>query len=163
MAAWQFQFSLLPVAGILRLHGKVVTTLPEYDMRNPDAPIKELSDFNNYWEGIRMPSPWIESLERLLPQKKSWSDEAKMFGDDESDNIEVWNDDINCSIDVRNLNMPLVISIVQIANHMQCKIILKDGGLLIDPDIFKVTSELKNSRAMRLVTDPIGFLKQQST
>ena len=161
MAIWQFQFSLVPILGIRRVHGKVVTKLPEYATRDPDAPVKELSEFNNYWEDFDFSSDSVKSLQNLLPTKPSWSEDAKMFGSNEGDSIEVWDDDIECSIDVRNLNIPLLSAIVQIANDMQCKIILKDGGRLVDPDIQNVITELENSPATKFVLNPIEFIKNR--
>jgi len=161
MAIWQFQFSLIPTAGILKAHGGLIATLPEYATRDPDSPVKELSEFNNYWTDIELASPLVGLLEQLLPPKKSWSKDAKMFGCDEKNNIEIWGDDINCAVDVRDLDISLLSSIIEIAKNMQCKIVLKDGGRVIDPDIPKVMDALNNSLSMKFVLDPVRYMQSR--
>ena len=159
MAIWQFRFSLVPTAGILKTYGGLVDALPEYAQHDPNATVKEVSEFNNYWEGVDFSSPFMKSLESILPPRKSWSDDAKMFGSEDGNKIEVWNDDIVCSIDVRNFDIPFISSILEVARGMQCKVALKDGGRLIDPNLSDLLVEINNSRSMQFVQNPVDFLK----
>jgi hypothetical protein len=38
-----------------------------------------------------------------------------MFGDDESNHIEIRDDDVHCRLDLRNIDVPLLTRIVEIA------------------------------------------------
>ena len=161
MAAWQFQFALVPKAGILKVHGHLPETLPEYGMHIPEEQVKDSSEFNNYWENAEPSSFPMKALKSVLLPQESWSNDAKMFGSANGNSIEIWSDDIFCAIDVRNLDISLLRSILEIANNMQCKVALKDRGRLIDPDLATVLTEIRNSPAKKFVENPIDFIKNR--
>lgn len=158
MAIWHFEFSLIPTAGIYKAHNKMVDFLPEYGRRQPDAPVLESEDFFNYWAGSDLSSAPVRLLEQLLPQKISWSCDARMYGSKEQSQLEVWDDDIHCVFNVSKLDIPLLTTVVIIARDLDCKLALKDNGRLIDPDMDMVIEALRNSLAWKFVKDPEGVL-----
>lgn len=161
MAAWQFQFSLVPEAGIKRVHGELVSALPEYGARDPDGSIKEITDFENYWDGIEIPPFLLQAMEDLLPERASWDSDARMFGSEGNNSIEVWSDDINCCIDMKQFEPAILATIVEIAQQAKCKIVLKEGGRVIDPVLTALVAEANRSAAKRFVEDPITFITQR--
>lgn len=163
MAIWQFQFSLIPVDGIVKHFGEIVPNLSEYQRRLADAPVKDLADFCDYWEGVNRPKELMSALAELLPKRESWSDDALMFGAESSDQIEIWPDDIDCAIDVRTLNWGLVNSIISIAAKLNCKIVLKDDGRVIDPDISAVADAIRDSVAWQFLQAPIEYILTRET
>lgn len=158
MAIWHFEFSLIPIAGIYKAHGKMVDFLPEYGQRQPDAPFLEDADFFNYWAGSDLSSGPVRLLEKLLPQKESWRDNARMYGSKDQSQLEVGNEDIRCIFNVSKLDIPLLTAVINIARELDCKLALKDGGKLIDPDMDMVIEALRNSLAWKFVKDPEGVL-----
>ncbi|WP_423036993.1 hypothetical protein [Undibacterium sp. Tian12W] len=158
MAIWHFEFSLIPTAGICKAHGKMVDFLPEYGRHQPDAPLLENDDFFNYWAGSDLSSGPVRLLEQLLPHKTSWSSDARMYGSKEQSQLEVWDDGIHCAFNVANLDVTLLTAIVNIAHDLDCKLALKDGGRLIDPDTDMVIEALRDSLAWKFVKDPEGVL-----
>ena len=161
MAAWQFQFSLVPEAGIRRVHGQIVGVLPEYMAHISNGPVREISEFENYWESIEIPPFALEILEELLPERVSWSGDARMFGSEDGNSIEVWGDDINCYIDVRNFDLSFLESLIDIARKASCMIVLKDDGRVIDPVLVSLVNEVGRSSAAKFVENPSAFISQR--
>lgn len=159
MAAWQFHFSLIPSVSIARHHGTDAVCLPAYvSMLNKGLPEVE-TEFIDYWAGVDMTVPPIQALKALLPPMESWSETAEMFGTHKGDRIEIWNDDIRIDIDVTDLKPDLLRAIVAIAAELDCKIVSKDDGKPIAPDLPLVVDALFNSRAMQFARDPEGFIE----
>jgi hypothetical protein len=127
MAVWQFKFTVLPVAGILRVHGKMVDALPQFAARTPDAVFDEEEEFPNYWEGIDS-TPMKKLAESVLPLAKSWSEEATMFGDSKRDDIQIWEDSVDVRLDCSNLDLTLLDAIVSTARKWNCCLVLCEGG-----------------------------------
>lgn len=158
MAVYQFQFVLIPSAGISRLHAGKVDFIGEYAARDIDAEVDLDEESPNYWEGIDK-KPLQQVIEGLLPACESWSEDALMYGDSEGDHIEIWDNTVDVSLDARNLNASLLLAIIAAAQTQNCKLVLKDGGKVIAPNLDEVTAGLNESSAMKFLRDPAGFLK----
>lgn len=152
MAIWQFKFSLVPAENVVRLHGErpetleqyQALTLPEYD---PDAV------FQNYWAG-RDPRALAPEVLTLLPEASSWSDEARMFGSDEGDWLELWDQDVNCRIDVPNFSKSYAQGLVDLAERHGCLLAISPTGELIDPDLGGLCDQIMRSRAYHFCSNP---------
>lgn len=105
----------------------------------------------------------LEAIMRLLPPAKSWSPEARMFGEAEGDRIEVWNDDINCAFDLRTFSKDLLVAIVQVAARAQCKLVLHGTGEVIEPDLQVVLNKILASDAYSFCAGPAKFLREKRT
>lgn len=158
MAVYQFQFVLLPMKGISRVHSDKVDFLDEFAARVPDAHIDLDAELPNYWEGFDK-NPLQQVIESFLPQCKSWSEEALMYGDSKNDLIEIWHDTVDVSLDARSLNKALLLAIIDVAQAQNYKIVLKDGGKVISPNLEEVVAGLNSSSAMKFLRDPAGFFK----
>lgn len=158
MAVYQFQFVVIPSAGIARLHTGKVDFIGEYAARHIDAEIDLDEESPNYWEGIDK-KPMQQVIEGLLPACESWSEDALMFGDSEGDHIEIWDNTVDVSLDARNLNASLLFAVIAAAQIQNCKLVLKDGGKVIAPNLDEVTTSLNESSAMKFLRDPAGFFK----
>src|SRR4026209_2688999 len=107
MAIWEFQVSLVPKAGIERIHGSVPSSLPDYQAADPEALPDEATDFPNYWESLD-PRPTLDStISAVLASLESWTPEAQMYGVDNGNRVEVWSDDVNFRMDLRNPDLRL--------------------------------------------------------
>src|SRR5262245_32241226 len=92
MAIWQLTFHLVPREAVEQLHGPTAIALAAFrpvDLETYD----ENAESPNYWAG-RSPRSYTEAVEALLPPRKSWSPDALMFGDEEGDGIELWDDGV---------------------------------------------------------------------
>lgn len=158
MSVNQFQFVLIPSYGIARLHSGNVDFIDEYAARPLDIEVDLDEESPNYWEGIDK-KPLQEAIEGLLPACDSWSDEALMYGDSGGDHIEIWDNTIDVSLDARNLNASLLLAIIALAQAQNCKLVLKDGGKVIAPNLDEVVAGLNESSAMKFLRNPAGFLK----
>lgn len=161
MAVWQFKFSLVPTSGIVGEHGRLVVVLPEYGSSQSSSSADDAEDahFVNYWEKAGMTPASLQSLMELLPSTESWSDEARMFGEAEGDRIEVWEDDINCALDLRTFSKDLLQAIVQIASRAQCKLVLHGTGEVIEPELPVVLDKILASNAYLFCIGPTKFLR----
>lgn len=165
MAVWHFKFSLVPTSGIVGEHGKLVSTLPEYGSVRSDASVDSTEDaqFVNYWEKAGMSPASLERVMQLLPPTKSWSAEARMFGEAEGNRIEVWEDDINCALDLRTFSKDLLGAIVQIASSAQCMLVLHGTGEVIEPQLQVVLDKILASDAYSFCIEPGKFLREKQS
>ena len=98
MSAWHYHTRLLPLEGVVRFHGAVPSMI-EVPRATPEnvSRLDENADRQpNYWS--HAPDAFVRSLtEQLacwLPETDSWSETARMFGDDLNDQCSIWlNDD----------------------------------------------------------------------
>lgn len=153
MAIWQLNFALVPILDIKKNHGHIVNILYQYQAHIGCPKIIDENELINYWVDIDISEDIIGRFAQLLPPMESWSENAVMFGTDEGNKIEVWNDDIYCSIDMRKLNLNLLESILHIAEKLKCMVVLEEGGIVIEPS--DVIPKLRNSTAYKFCLNPI--------
>ena len=157
MAIWQFSFHWVPRDAVKRLHGSDAIRLDAYgpfDLENWD----EDKDSPNYWND-RSPLTYAASIEALLPRRKSWSEDALMFGDEEGDDVSLWEDDVNIRLDIRKFNEPLARALVGLASRDDLRLAISATGRLIPPIYEKLTREISKSRAFKFASDPTGTLR----
>jgi len=155
MAVWYFKFALVPDEGIVSVCGKMVGRLPEYSGKGGAEEI--LGGFPNYWLGIGN----IESLagiSRLLPEIESWTSEARMFGYEDGDRVEFWEDDVLCYLDLRRLSLSLLEVVTGLAAYFDCSLVLFGSGEVVEPELPLVVEKIKESNAFAFCVDPASFL-----
>ena len=157
MAIWQFTFHLVPREAVEQLHGPTAIALAAFRPVDLET-YGENAESPNYWAG-RSPRSYAEAVEALLPSRKSWSQNALMFGDEEGDGIELWDDDARVRLDMRQFNEPLARAIVSLAAATDLKLVMARTGRLIPPSYAKLAREIAQSRALRFVLDPGGTLE----
>jgi hypothetical protein len=158
MAVWQFQFTVIPVAGIIKIHGEMVGVIPQFAARMPDAIFDEHKVYPDYWEGIDKTA--IHALvKRLLPVAESWSDEAFMYGNSKIDDIQIWEDSVYVRLNCSSLNVELLENIVAIANDLNYCIVLSEGGRVIAPMMQLMIDAINASSASKFIKNPKAFLE----
>ncbi|WP_339527254.1 hypothetical protein [Pseudomonas sp. EA_35y_Pfl2_R111] len=163
MAIWQLKFSLVPVSGLRKHIKESIDILPEYRSKMIDSMERELVESPNYWDGLdNLMKAHVGELSQLLPARSSWSSDASMYGESDGDSIEIWEDDIDCAIDVRNINAQFIKSILEIALKMDCLLVIHDSGKLIEPNITRLALALEDSNAAKFLSDPVSFLKRNT-
>lgn len=158
MAIWQFKFALVPANGIKRVCGNAVKFLPEYQGRQ-ECLVVNNEVYKNYWEGYERYLEQTQLIENILPQSGSWSNEAKMFGDPEGDRIEIWSDDIECAVDLRNFSAFYLQAVLNLAIKLDCKLVLHGSGEIVNPVWADVIEKIKASRAYYFCENPTNFFR----
>jgi hypothetical protein len=162
MAVWHFKFSLIPTEGLLRVFGETnVSVIPEF-VSNPEGPRnlepEELERLPSYWDGPAKLRQIAMAVSVILPEMKSWSSEARMFGSDEQDRVEVWNDHVNCRINMRAVDFALLDKLLHLAKRFDCKLVIHGTGAIAAPDVASLAPHVECSNAYKFCLDPIGFL-----
>jgi hypothetical protein len=156
VAIWQFTFHLVPREAVEQLHGPTAIVLAAFSQVDLET-CDENAEPPNYWAG-RSPRSYAEAVEALLPPRKSWSPNALMFGDEEGDGIELWDDDVRVRLDIRLFNAPLARAIVSLAAAKDLKLVMAQTGRLILPSYDKLAHEIAQSRALEFALDPVVTL-----
>lgn len=127
----------------------------------PGVRDSEPSLYENYWQNSD-PRLLIPEVSELLPERTSWSADAAMFGDEDGDSVEVWEDSVDCAVDIRNFSIYRLQAMVSIAARADCLIVLHESGRVIPPEAALIFAEIESSRAYAFCIDPVGFLLDRS-
>jgi hypothetical protein len=157
MAIWQVTFYLVTRAAIEKLDGTSALVIGAFRPAGFD-PYDENAELPNYWEGQSSKSH-EDSVATLLPPRTSWSADALMFGDEQGDGIESWDDDFRVRLDIRQFNEPLARAVVSLAANADLKLVLGETGRLVSPEYPKLAKEISQSRALKFALDPVGKLR----
>ena len=152
MAAWHYHTKLLPLGGVKCVHGvvpsviKVPRVAPESISR-----IDELVDQQpTYWSSMpdAFVNPLVERLSRWLPETESWSERARMFGDDLNDQCSIWLDGdgklerIAIQFSLSNPNPINLKNLLGMPEISQCVILGIQSECLYEPSIANWTSDM---------------------
>jgi len=162
MAIWQFKFSLVPADGIRRVHGSDLSTLTIHQVSTDGSRLLddvEYAVLPKYWDNPASLQRIALAISELLPEMKSWSSDARMFGEKGGNEIEVWDDDVSCHIDMRNCSEMLLTLLIRLARKFDCKLAIHGPGTVIDADMPALAREISASSAYRFCLDPEGYLR----
>ena len=103
-------------------------------------------------------------LETLLPEKQSWCSELRIWGDEKTDDIQVWLngqeiEDVRFRLNAGDLSLSLVHGICALAGRFHCLLAATDGTI-VQPNPDAVIRGIMQSRAMQFVRNPEGFLRE---
>jgi hypothetical protein len=152
MSAWKVSFELVPKAGIIRVHGCV----PEHISVPKAKPHHSLDDLHsitnalpNYWVGVKLSD---DGFLTLLPERKSWSRQAMMFGKPDGDAVEIWQgptgiERLKVCYNLDDCSLPFVHRSIEAADHEGCLFHSTESGNLLEP-------------SLRLLDEEIGRLRQ---
>lgn len=157
MAIWQFTFHLVPRAAIENIDGTAALVIGAFKPADFGA-YDENAEFKNYWEG-GSPQSHTKVVATWLPPRASWSADALMFGDEQGNGIELWDDDFRVRLDIRQFNEPLARAMVQLAADADLMLVMGETGRLIPPEYARLSKEISHSRALKFAVDPVGTLK----
>lgn len=159
MAIWQFKFSLVPAEHLQSTYQAGVTVLQGYRTSPGGPKVLEEVEVQNYWDNPSSLRQVALASSGLLPEIASWSEDARMFGDAESDKIEVWDNDVNCFVDMRYFSEKFVGNILSIANKFNCKIVVHGSGVVIDPVMAQIMEQIVISHAYSFCVSPSEYLQ----
>jgi hypothetical protein len=161
MAVWQFKFYLVPTVGILRIHKSIPSILEDQAPMDPNVEVDLDQEFENYWEETEFTVHLHERIKEHLTPADFWSEEGVMYGSYDVSRVEIWDDgDVECRIDMREFNLSLLETMLNIATELDCKIVLSENGRVVEPILTDMLDACKQSRACKFVVDPIKTLKE---
>ena len=104
-------------------------------------------------------------LSRLLPEKKSWHDEMRVWGQEETDDVQVWFkgnavESVQMRLDVRHLALSRLSGLCLIARNFDWLLAVPEGpGLtVLRPTTEAIFRAVLKSPAQSFVEDPEAFL-----
>jgi hypothetical protein len=152
MALWQFVFDLFPMSAAT-VEGAVAVRmsrdqLDAIKLNFPQATI----------DGI------VEGVGKMLPEKKSWAPNMRIWGDEKADDVQIYFDGSTIEsaqfrLNVANLSLPLVSEACVLARTFDCVFATRKGAI-IRPHNAALIRAITQSDAARFVTDPERFLSE---
>lgn len=164
MAVWQYKGEFIPESWLIARYGRIPEMLEDYLMTE-DTDLDAIED-PQYWKDINVPDDLVQVVESILPEAQSWSDKARMFGNDRTNEIEVWYADgkvdcISFSWDVSHSDLEVLNQIVSLARRLGASIVTNQARV-INADMETVLKDVMQSNAYRFCKDPRAFLSELS-
>src|SRR4051812_18593948 len=123
MAAWQFVMDLVPASAT---HAAGVTAA-----RMSQDQLDDISlNFSTSETELL-----LSRVAALLPEKKSWSANIRIWGDDKTDDIQVGLDgqtieDVRFRVNVVKLSLPLIDGICSLAHELDCRLAATEEAII---------------------------------
>ena len=154
MALWQFAFTPVP-AKDAKISGIDAINLSCDVLERIDLGLTPSEQFDLF-----------SALGLLLPEKASWSDSLRIWGDEKADDVQVFFDGarielIEFRLDVSNLSIALIGEFCALARKFAWVFATSDGAVIL-PTREAVVRAVIRSPANRFVRDPKGYLEQAS-
>lgn len=152
MAAWQFDFHLIPRDSAVHAGSEVPAQFQESQSRDV-----------NWWAGSSALVPEMRKrFSSLLPQAASWSDRIEKWGDDDGDRIDLVRDeagivDVFVRIDVRQLSKPFIGGLITVCRSLDCVLFTEQQEVIASEEAVLLRA-ISKSEAARFVDDPRDFL-----
>ena len=160
MALWQFRLSCYPREALMALYGSVPNIMESEIALPGRAPMlvadNDTSEFD-FWAS-RDFHQTCDEVRSVLNEMKSWSKDARMFGSDDGDRIEVWDTFFHCHIDCRSLNIPFIEKLEAMLQKLN--LVAYDGrtGNIVKNDCQSMLDAINGSISMRFVREPYKVL-----
>jgi hypothetical protein len=153
VATWQFDFHLIPAPSVNRRFRVTPVTLSaeEYDRFD-------------WWAGVDLFRDIEEDLSQLLPRNRSWDSERDTWGEGDGDRFDLLRGgpriaELYGRVDVRNLSLPFLNRVLEIARRRDLLIVTQDRHVL-RPSMKEFLSAIHRSNSFAFVTDPEAFLRR---
>ncbi len=163
MAAWQFTFHLVPRSGILLIHRKIPNLLEDFafHVTENDAP-KDEDDYADYWQGMLNLEDVGREFATFLPAMRAWGENSLMYGSEHGNRVEVWSDDVNVAVDVRNFDDDFVSKTLGVGLKLDCLAAIAPTGKVVPLQLPLLVAEIRESVAFKFCVNPINTLRRYS-
>lgn len=153
MATWQFDFFLIPDTSVTKDSGQLRVTNVELDREQ----IINL-------ERVDISDSSLSDLTDGLPVLKSWSSKIKIWGDFESDRIDILSKgnhiaEIFIRTDIRKINLIFVTKALKFA-QVNKLVSFVSADQIFEPSPKLLMNAIQRSDAFRFVVDPHDFLRK---
>jgi len=150
MAIWQYQCEIVP----------------ENVLGSLSYASRELMDNANWsFNELQLNDKLKSELSSILPPTEPWHKELYIWGNLNSNCIEVWLEDgyvssISCRFDTHAPSMDFVKAVCQLAKQLQCKIIYQRYLDVLSADYTVVFNAIVNSVNKKVLEDPENMLSK---
>ena len=163
MAVWQYRGELIPELWLIAKHGKIPEALDNY-ITTEDTNLDAIED-SHCWRDIDVPDDLLQRVSAIMPQRTSWTNDAFMFGDDQTSDFEIWYDQgevdaIYFRWDLREPDLEVLNQMISLAKSLGAHIVSGDRATVIEPDFYAVLNDVQKSNAYRFCKDPKAFLTE---
>ena len=161
MAVWQFKFSFVPTASIRGDDGTLMDRLEEYsvsDRENFDVD----QEFEARWDLDYLKSLTTPIRELIGPVSKHWSG-GLLFGDEEGDCIELFDDLFCVRISARSVNLPFIEKLIRFGKERELSVVIDGSGKVIECELYPLLEEFVASGANAFCANPAETLKKIGT
>lgn len=159
MAIWQYKFFILPKRAINKIHGEIPEFIEQFmSIDKVDSNFENVKIID-YWEKESVPVSLFNLISSILNESESWDEDSRLFGDEDGDYIQVWDDDIVVSIDCRNIQINYVNTILTFCKENNFFIVEKGSGEVMSPDTEYFFKKLTSSQSFNYCVDPISTLE----
>lgn len=164
MAIWQYRGEFVPELWLIAKYGRIPIVLEGYLATEGDIDLNDV-DNPHWWRDISIPGDIAQWVNAILPQRESWSEDALMFGNEESSDFTIWYenaavDAISFRWDLREPNIDLLNRIVRLAKELGAYVVSGDRATIIKPDFQAVLSDIKESDAYSFCKNPRRFISE---
>lgn len=152
MAIWQYSLEMFPKLMVEKKYGFV-----------PDSIELESLSEASLWRNTTISDLSCDPIKHTLAPKKGWHEDLALFGDIESDCIEIWCDsnrvicEMSCRVDARNSDVTVVLSIFDFCSSNEILLYSKDHGVRCTRS--NIASHISASSAGRFLDQPENFIR----
>lgn len=127
MAIWQYDFVAIPRAELSDLYGAL-----------PAVMQVEHFKAEKFWVTTQPSSAFEQAFEKWRPEMKSWHDELRLWGSEESNRIDVHYDGARVShiqfrVELRALNIHYIETIAAFARQSNCVLVSAHSLVVVEP------------------------------
>ncbi len=156
MAIWQIKLTLLPVEGLIRIHGSVPNELDDFRPATLETNFDEI-EWIDYWDSENAVGELREEAAKVFSECCELPEE-QVFGQKSGNSLVVRSDDVQFRWDVRAPDLEILDSVLRIARKFQCVVVWEETGEVLQPEMLDVLEKAKTSKALRFVVDPKNCL-----
>ncbi len=152
MAVWQIPIELIPLKWA-----------EENNYNSNSLYDEEGFDTTSAWKSHQPEKDLDEIFTQILPKGESWSEDLTVWGNEESHDIHVWQEDdeifsIGFRLDLSVKINELMLTLVSVAIKLNCVFFIPGQYIIFQPNVFQLKKYILNSNAAKFIKDPEAFL-----
>ncbi len=153
MATWQFNIELIPKKWVEDSNFDVAKL---YDEEGHDTSLA--------WQDNQPKKNYEEVLSAVLSKGKSWSENLSLWGNEKTNDIQVWHEDnkIDCitvRLDLRENISSILVKVVNATIDLDCMLFIPNQKVIIEPNLTVLEEVAIKSSAAKFVKDPKKFIE----
>jgi len=158
MAPWHYSVKLLPRIGVLRIQGDIPSSIPVGRV-TPETlgNVDSVPSSPNYWSEIPPAtlSSLVTQLSSWIEESESWSPNARMFGSDLNDQMQIWTTDngeldwIRIDFSLSNPNPNNLNRLLKIPELSKCLFHAIQSEAVYPPTLSEWSAEMGSCSAVR--------------
>ena len=146
MAAWHFRCAIIPKIGILKYHKHIPKYLEEYK-ESEELIYKESEycfNYPNYFNANLIEKIKNDFSVFYIPLL-TWGNSISFLNEMDSV-VEVFPDDIECKINILDLDVEFLERIIAIAQKNDCILVNEENGVTFNPTMGRLLNQISTSK-----------------